>query len=115
MKWESLMIESRRDERFALRLPAKVEVLGENRDVEEQVIRLETENICWRGAYFTTLCPLPEGTKVKIDLLLNFDKSTTQKELRPRIKVKGEVVRSERTGMAVGFDGRYKIISPPGA
>ena len=108
------MTECRRDERFALRLPAKVEVLRENGNVEEQVIRLETENICWRGAYFTTLCPLPEGTKVKVDLVLNFDKATTKKDLRPRIKVKGEVIRSERTGMAVGFDGRYKIISAPG-
>lgn len=108
------MIEYRKDERFALRLPARVEVLRKDSDTEEQVFRLETENICCGGAYFTTLSPLPEGTKVKIDLLLNFYKSRTPKELRSRIKVTGEVLRAERTGMAIGFDETYKIISPPG-
>ncbi len=106
------MENRRKDERFKLRLPAKVEVLSRYNDVGKNTFRLETDNICSGGAYFPTLNPLPEGTSVKVDLLLDFDRLTTPKHMRPLIKVNGDVVRSGRTGIAIPFDGIYQIIPP---
>ena len=109
------MEDRRKDERFKLRLPAKVEVLSHYKDVGKNTLRLETDNICSGGAYFPTLSPLGEGTSVKIDLLLDFFRLKTPRNMRPLIKVIGNVVRSGRTGMAIRFKRRYQIIPPPNA
>lgn len=109
------MGDRRKIERFKLRLPARLDVLGRYEDVQQATLSLETDNICSGGAYFTTLSPLPQGTSVKIDLLLDFERLQTPQHLRPRIKVNGKVLRSERTGMAVRFDKSYQIIPAPNA
>ena len=109
------MGDRRKIERFKLRLPARLEVVGRYEDVQQATLSLETDNVCSGGAYFTILNPLPQGTSVKIDLLLDFDRIVTPRHMRPLIKVKGNVVRSERTGMAVRFDKSYQIIPPPNA
>ena len=109
------MEDRRKDERFKLRLPAKVEVSCQYGNVKNNIVGLETDNICSGGAYFTTLSPLGEGTPVKVDLLLDFDRLKTPRNMRPLIKVIGNVVRSGRTGMAIRFKRSYQIIPPPNA
>jgi|LGVE01.1.fsa_nt_gb hypothetical protein len=107
------MEDRRKDERFKLRLTAKLEVSSQYGNVvENNIVGLETDNICSGGAYFTTLSPLGEGTPVKVDLLLDFDRLKTPRNMRPLIKVIGNVVRSGRTGMAIRFKRRYQIIPP---
>ena len=64
------MGDRRKIERFKLRLPARLDVVGRYEDVQQATLSLETDNVCSGGAYFTTLSPLPQGTSVKIDLLL---------------------------------------------
>lgn len=103
------MVEKRRLERFDLVLPAAIEFINEHHD--ERMINLLTTNICSGGAYFYTNQPLPEGTQVKIDLVLPLDKLRKLKKEHKKafIKVTGKVLRTESEGMAICFDKDYKI------
>ena len=103
------MVEKRTLERFDLVLPAAIEFINEHR--EERMINLLTTNICSGGAYFYTNQPLPEGTQVKIDLVLPLDKLRKLKKEHKKafIKVTGKVLRTESEGMAICFDKDYQI------
>jgi len=106
------MTERRKLERFKLSLPARIEVVTQRRDVEEttHALNLVTENICSGGAFFRTLSPLPEGTEVKIDMVLNLDRIRGLEGKGPLIRVCGTVLRSEPTGMAICFCKDYEIL-----
>ena len=104
------MEERRELERFKLRLPARIEMVSGKPEVGRDIISLETDDISSGGAFFHTLSPLPEGTQVKIDMLLNFQRLRIPKDNRPHIKISGNVLRSEATGMAIRFDKEYQII-----
>ena len=102
------MKEQRRLERFQLELPAKIEVLRQAQ--EKEVLDLLTKNICAGGAFFHTTNPLPNGTRVKIDLILPLDKLKKLKDFdKAYIKVNGTVIRSESAGMAICFNEDYEI------
>ena len=111
------MTERRKLERFKLRLPPRIEVVTQRRDVEEttHALNLVTENICSGGAFFRTSSPLPKGTEVKIDMVLNLDRIRGLKGKSPLIKVRGRVLRSEPTGMAIRFGKRYNMVPPSGS
>jgi len=104
------MTEKRRLERFDLELPATIELLTP--DQEKSLLNLLTSNICSGGAYFHTAQPLPEGTQVRIDLVLPLKKLRTLKEEHKKayIKVTGTVLRSESEGMAICFDEDYQLL-----
>lgn len=100
----------RRLERFDLEIPAKVKV-SVSAEVEE-VSDLFTNDISSGGAFFHTEQPLPEGTVVEIDLILPLDKLIKSQKgsgQYTRVKVNGQVLRSETTGMAVSFHDDYQI------
>ena len=103
------MAEKRRLERFDLELPTTIELLTS--DQEKSLLNLLTTNICSGGAYFHTTQPLPNGTQVKIDLVLPLDKLRKLKDEHKQayIKVTGTVLRSESEGMAIFFDENYQI------
>ena len=107
---EETVREKRRLERFQLEIPAALEFLISDR--EKRLLNLLTSNICSAGAYFHTTQPLPEGTKVKIDLVLPLDglKNLNDEYKQAYIKVAGTVLRSESEGMAVCFDEDYEIM-----
>jgi hypothetical protein len=74
------------------------------------VTELLTRDICAGGAYFPTQTAFPEGTKVRLDILLPLrNVSTINDKTRGLIKVNGTVIRSGPAGMAIGFDGGYLI------
>jgi len=104
------MREKRRLERFDLHIPATIELLTS--DQEKSLLNLLTSNICSGGAYFHTAQPLPEGTQVKIDLVLPLDKLRRLKDdcKQAYIKVTGTVLRSESEGMAICFDEDYQLL-----
>jgi hypothetical protein len=121
------MTERRKLERFKLRVPARIEVVTQDRDVEETppALNLTAENICSCGAFFHTSSPLPEGTEVKIDMVLDLDPEGTEVKIdmvldldevrglegrRSLIAVPGRVLRSEPTGMAICFGKDYEIL-----
>ncbi len=101
--------ERRGVERFDLDIPAKIRVLAHRDEAGE--IQLRTENISCGGAFFRTPTPLPEGTDVRVDLVLNLDRFKTLKSGvgHVHIELKGTVNRSEKTGMSVSFSPEYQI------
>ena len=107
------MKEKRTLQRFDLEIPAKIE--STTSDQEKRLLNLLTSNICSGGAFFHTTQPLPEGTQVKIDLVLPLDKLKQLKDdcKQAYIKVTGRVLRSESEGMAILFDKDY-LIRPSG-
>jgi len=107
------MKQKRRLERFDLKMPAKIESMTS--DQEEKILNLLTSNICSGGAFFHTTQPLPEGSQVKIDLVLPLDNLKKLKDdcKQAYIEVTGRVLRSESEGMAILFDKDY-LIRPGG-
>jgi len=103
------MEERRKLERFIFEVPAKIEAVV-SADIKE-TLDLTTSDICAGGVFFRTKKALPEGTKVKIDLILALD---GLKHLidhsRANVKVNGTVVRSGSAGMAICFDEDYQIM-----
>ena len=109
LSYRHTMEERRQLERFDLRLPAEIEVVSRVPGLINEKLSLQTENICSGGAFFHTPSPLPEGTQVKIDMRLNFRRLRNMENRHPLVKVKGSVLRSEPTGMAIQFDRGYDI------
>jgi hypothetical protein len=101
--------ERRGVERFDLQIPAKVRVVAP--DMSSDELELTTSNVCCGGAFFHTSSPLPEGTDVQIDLILNLDNLKAIKDdvNHVYIELKGTVVRSESEGMSICFDERYEF------
>jgi len=103
------MKERRKLERFDFEVPTQIE--GVISDENGQTCDLSTSNICAGGAFFRTADPLPEGTRVKMQLVLPLDRI---KELvghdRVNVRVEGTVIRCGSTGMAVCFNEDYQIL-----
>ena len=107
------MEERRKLDRFQLTLPATLRTLPESLRAETGTLRAHTVDICSGGAFFRTLSPLPQGTRVRIDLIIRSPNSVYFKGGKSILEVKGRVLRSRSTGMAVAFDTRYRIRSFP--
>ena len=104
------MREKRKLHRFSLRFPARVEVLDPNTGSGRQVLDLTTRDISSDGAFLNTDMPLPEGTKIKLELSFSIKKSKTFQHITSLIKLSGMVARSETEGMAVCFRRNYRVV-----
>jgi hypothetical protein len=100
-------LDKRKSERFDLKLPTKLSWSG--KDKQNESIELITSNVCSGGAYLATESPLPKGTEVNMDMLLNLDRLKEFGGRQSRIDVSGFVVRTDLHGMAICFDRTYKI------
>ncbi len=101
------MREKRNLERFELKVRARIE--GEP---GKDTLDLLTSDICSGGAFFHTDQTLPEGTKVRIDLMLPLDhlkKLVAEGYDQAHIQLTGTVLRKESKGMAVCFNKEYSI------
>ncbi len=101
------MKERRKYERFALRLPGKIEVIG---SAKHEVLDVVTCDASAGGAFFDTAEPIAQGARVRLKLTLA---SKTLKELtgtQGLIEVGGTVVRSTPKGMAICFGEEHRII-----
>lgn len=94
-------------ERFRLKLPTTVSTI--NADGIEEAQNFYTANICAGGAFINTAEPLSVGSEMKIELILSIDALKKLKGNKVKIKVTGEVIRTDETGMAVRFDDRFVI------
>jgi len=100
-------LDRRREERFELEIPAIVRIARPQADKLELI----TSNVCSGGAYFHTPQPLPEGTDVQIDLVLNLEKLKTLKDEHKQVYVelKGTVIRTDSEGMSICFNQDYQF------
>ena len=104
------MKEERRTlERFDLHAPTRIEV--ELAGGRRGIFSLTTKNISSAGTYIATDQPLPEGLPVILELLLSLEmlQRLVGERGRARVRVKGKVIRSDRDGMAIMFESKYKI------
>jgi hypothetical protein len=104
------MIEQRKLERFDLRVPATIEVVAQGDASGKKILYVITKNICEGGAFFDTMNPLPNGTQVKIRLVLTLERLRGLKRTRAHVKLSGTVLRSGPTRMAIRFDKSYRMI-----
>lgn len=102
-------IERRRQQRFDLRLPARIEVLSGRPDQTPVILNLSTKDISACGAFFPSEHSIEEGTRVKVDLVLFPEKRRVSQMKRALIKITGTVLRKRPEGMAVNFDKGYKL------
>lgn len=99
--------EKRIMERFDLDIPSVVSVHAGNG--QKEILELRTSNICAGGVFFKTEQPLAVGTEVKIELLISLDELKKLETSKTIIRVTGEVIRSEKQGMAICFENNYRI------
>jgi hypothetical protein len=106
------MQERRKLQRFDLHSPAKVQVVTENG--REDAIDVVTKDISSSGAFLLSPKPVAEGRTVDVEVVLSFETlhRITGGRGKVIVRVKGKVVRSDETGMAVAFDRRFKLIAP---
>lgn len=100
--------DHRRLERFAVQLPATISTSGSALD--QNVLALQTVDISSSGAFFQTASPMPVGSEVKIELVVDLEKLRQMSGQHARIQVSGYVVRVKENGMAVCFDEEYQIL-----
>lgn len=101
--------EKRKLERFDLKVPARIE--GLNKRMSQAILDVMTSDICSGGAFFHTEESLPEGTKVKIDLVLPLRglRKLVAEYDHAHIRVTGTVIRKDPRGMAICFNKDYSI------
>jgi hypothetical protein len=104
------MKERRKLERFKLRLPAKIEIPPEPTGVEKTILKLFTTNVCSGGAFFPMNNPPLQGTAAKVSLFLDNANLKLPVAAWTLVEVRGTVLRAEPSGMAIAFEGNYKII-----
>ena len=104
----TVMHEKRSVERFDLQIKTILNVQDET-TVDKQQILLSRDISC-SGVFLDTEKPLPIGTRVDMNLMLN-QLAFGQKESDDKINIitSGKVVRNNSHGMAVQFDELYKI------
>jgi hypothetical protein len=73
------------------------------------MIELMTSTISSGGAFFKTEKPLSVGTEVDIDIILHLNNFDFGKGKRSCIDVSGSVIRSNKKGMAICFDKKYRL------
>jgi hypothetical protein len=94
--------ESRKHERFSLKLPALISAL----EPGAPTLDLMTENISAGGVFLPTGKPLPEGLVVLVELTLRRESG---KGGFSKVKARGRVLRSGPNGMAVRFEERVQM------
>lgn len=101
------MIDRRKLKRYKLNIPTFIEVSNKNGPVLFDTL---TSNISALGAFFYTKKALPLGNRVKLTFKIHSDKLKKLTGAQGFVKIKGRVVRSDNTGMAVHFDKQYQLM-----
>jgi c-di-GMP-binding flagellar brake protein YcgR len=104
------MNERRKLERFELAGPARILLrVGKSRSE----ISLTTRDVSSGGAFLFSSHAIPTGTDIKMEFMLALELSNKLigEESRARVRVKGKIIRSDPTGIAVRFESNYKITS----
>ena len=102
--------ERRSLERFSVRAFAVVRTVPPN---TEKMYELYTQDISSGGAFFPVEVPLSSGEHLKITLYVAITALDQFKDVpnKTKITTDGEVIRSDKRGMAVKFAGDY-VMAP---
>jgi hypothetical protein len=103
------MIDNRKFERFEIQVPATIEIPAGNGQGTR--FELETQNLSAGGALIKFVEPLPEGSQVKIDIVLSFEELKTDTDPNGSLilSTTGHIIRSSNAGIAIRFDENYEF------
>ena len=102
------MNEKRKVERFDLHIETILQIKDEGLIDSNQ--RLISRDISSDGVFLETTSPLPVGTEVYLNFLLNLDKLNGYlKNKAVNINTGGKVIRTEEQGFAVQFDKHHQV------
>ena len=109
MAGEHSVQERRKLERFEIQAPTRIVL--QSGGVGALMDKLTTRDISSSGAYVYSSQSLPEGAKVRMDLVITLEalQKIAGENSTARIRVKGKVVRSDSGGVAIQFESGYKI------
>jgi hypothetical protein len=102
------MDDRRKLERFNLIFPTRLVITSHING--EEVFEINTCNICAGGAYFKTKYIIKKGSKVTLHFVLPIEKCVRDLGANSYLTIEGEVTRAERDGIAIVFNGKYKIL-----
>lgn len=104
------MLDDQREmQRFSIAVPARVEPADEA--PANPGPDLYSRDVCAGGAFFLTSQPLDVGTQVVVQMLLCPRDITASPGRKAQVTISGEVLRTDRNGIAVRFNSNYKITS----
>jgi c-di-GMP-binding flagellar brake protein YcgR len=104
------MRERRKYERFDLKLPATIEVqTSKGKETFDFVI----SNISSEGCFIHIYEPFPEGTEVRLKVIVTSESLRELTGAQGLIKVGGRVVRSNFIGMGICFDEEFQLLTLP--
>ncbi len=100
--------ERRRFERYQIKIPAMVECIVPE---GSRTLFVETVNISAQGVYLPIVKKMSAARNLRMNFILEFSESDSPDQAAQIliITVTGNVLRTEDEGMAVAFDGNYKI------
>jgi hypothetical protein len=105
------MVDKRKFERFEINVPVKIKIFGEGKEKTELI---ETRNVSAAGLLITSLTPIPEGSRVEMEIFLDFEKLVTAADPDGTLvlSVTGRVLRSGAEGTAIRFNKDYEFMIP---
>jgi len=104
----SLTQERRKYTRFALRLPAKMEVVGLG---QSEVFHALTSNVSAGGAFFPLGRPFAKGVELRLGMVICSEGLMKLTGAQGLAKLEGTVVRRTLGGMAIRFDEKYEMMT----
>ena len=105
------MKERRQYERFSLTLPTRMETINSGR---KQVFDFKTRDISASGAFIFTPEQFPNGTNIKLNLVVPNDRIKQMTGAASLLDCAGQVVRSTANGVAIHFIMDCQIMSLKG-
>ena len=106
------MKERREYERFQLALPARLKIAT---SVKKEIFDAQTRDISAAGTFLFTTERFSEGTRCRLELIVQSNRIKELTGAQSLLKVEGTVVRSTPEGVAVCFDGECEILGLKGS
>ncbi len=104
------MEDRRTMRRFDLKLPCFTRATNLRGDP----VQLATRNISSGGAFLMTEMPMPVGTRLTMEIVICRASGSADCASGGCVRLNGEVLRAEASGMAVEFDDQYLIFQVGG-
>lgn len=98
------MDEKRSLQRFTMAIPVRISRMVRG---QANTMVFKTFNICSQGAFIEAAEPFPVGTRLEMDFFLQFSHSQAKDDI---IRTTGEIIRTDKSGMAVQFDENYQVM-----
>ena len=98
----------REDNRFNVDIPLQLTVV-ENKVPQYSMVGSSLLNLSEGGAYVRALKKIAKGQEVQMDFTLPIDNMDQYDINKLRVKLEGQVIRTEKSGFAVKFADTFSV------